>query len=117
MKTLLTVVLVCAGMLFIAGAGVAWSQSDYVCYDAYQLCGTYGGQCYPNQAYCAISQGGYYYYVNASSLILGQCVANPGSTCGNAKGTCSYTFWIGTNCSSGLCGTNSTQYSGCNTLN
>lgn len=52
MKTSLTVLLVFAGTFFMACAGVAWSQSGYVCYNQVQRCGTYGGQCYPVQGTC-----------------------------------------------------------------
>ncbi len=114
MKTLLTIVLVCGGMLLMACAGVGWAiQENYVCYNQVQLCGNYAGYCYPASGTCANNQTRIH-SVMASSLILGACIATPSLACYDITLYCSYYYYPSSNCSDdNWCSYESVQHYGC----
>jgi hypothetical protein len=115
MKTSFTVVLVCAGMLSITCAGVAWAQVNYgyICYNATQVCGTYAGQCYAYSAPCNTSQNPIQ-SVSASSLILGGCISDTGQSCTTVSNQpCTYSYFTGSNCSGYECNSNTIYNQGC----
>jgi hypothetical protein len=115
MKTSLVIVLVCAGMLFMACAGVAWAQGGgYVCYDQHQVCGTYGGAACYTLYYGQCPSGQICQSSKTTSQILGGCIADPSSTCFNSGPYYCYTYlYSNQSCSGGFSCMLQSQYSGC----
>ena len=105
MKNMCAVGLVCAGVFFVACAGVTWSQgAGYSCYDLHQVCSTYGTTCYPiTPRFCNDSNYNIT-HEQASSIIVGVCVSYAGSYCYSYSYTCTIYFYTSSNCASGQCG-------------